>query len=66
MPVLFIHGNVSSARLWEETMLALPPRYWALVVDLRGFGQSETRLVDATRGLRVFSDNRGIARCRRY
>lgn len=57
VPVLFIHGNVSSARFWEETMLALPPRYRALAVDLRGFGQSETKPVDATRGLRDFSDD---------
>lgn len=57
VPVLFIHGNVSSARFWEETMLALPPRYRAMAVDLRGFGQSETRPVDASRGLRDFSDD---------
>jgi pimeloyl-ACP methyl ester carboxylesterase len=56
-PVIFAHGNVSSARFWEETMLALPPVYRALAVDLRGFGQSETRPVDATRGLRDFSDD---------
>ncbi len=24
-PVVFIHGNNSSATFWEETMLALPP-----------------------------------------
>lgn len=57
VPVLFIHGNVSSARFWEETMLALPPGYRAIAVDLRGFGQSETKPVDATRGVRDFSDD---------
>lgn len=56
-PVLFIHGNVSSARFWDETLLALPPRYRALAVDLRGFGHSETKALDATRGLRDFSDD---------
>ncbi len=56
-PVMFIHGNVSSARFWEETMLALPEDYRALAPDLRGFGQSDTKPVDATRGVRDFSDD---------
>jgi pimeloyl-ACP methyl ester carboxylesterase len=56
-PVIFVHGNVSAARFWEESMLALPPSDRALAVDLRGFGQSETRPVDATRGLRDFADD---------
>src|SRR5687767_15572159 len=56
-PVLFIHGNVSSARFWEETLLALPVGYRGLAVDLRGFGDSETKPLDATRGLRDFSDD---------
>ena len=30
IPVLFIHGNFSSATWWEETMLALPPKYRAI------------------------------------
>ncbi len=56
-PVVFIHGNVSSSRFFEETMLALPPGYWALAPDLRGYGESERKPVDATRGLRDFSDD---------
>lgn len=56
-PVLFIHGNLSSARFWEETLAALPDRYRGLAPDLRGFGDTETRPVDATRGLRDFSDD---------
>lgn len=56
-PVLFIHGNVSSSRFFEETLAALPPRYRGLAPDLRGFGQSETRPIDATRGLRDFADD---------
>lgn len=55
-PVVLIHGNVSSARFWEETMLALP-QYQTLAPDLRGFGQSETKPVDASRGVRDFSDD---------
>ncbi|MDI6768801.1 MAG: alpha/beta hydrolase [Anaerolineales bacterium] len=57
VPVLFIHGNISSSRFFEETMAALPPRYRGLAPDLRGFGESETKPVDATRGLRDFADD---------
>lgn len=56
-PVLFIHGNVSSSRFWEEILDALPAHYRGLAPDLRGFGSSETKPVDATRGLRDFSDD---------
>lgn len=57
IPVIFIHGNIVSARFWEDTMLALPPQFRAIAPDMRGFGQSEGRPVDATRGLRDFSDD---------
>ena len=56
-PVVFIHGNVSSSRFFEETMLALPVEFRAIAPDLRGFGDTEPKPVDATRGLRDFSDD---------
>lgn len=56
-PVVLIHGNVSAARFFEETLLALPAGYWGVAPDLRGFGASETKPVDATRGLRDFTDD---------
>ncbi|MCB9099621.1 MAG: alpha/beta hydrolase [Anaerolineales bacterium] len=56
-PVIFIHGNIVSAPYWAETMLALPPKFRAIAPDMRGFGQSEGKAVDATRGLRDFSDD---------
>ncbi len=49
-PVLFLHGNASSATYWEETMLALPAGLRALAPDLRGYGDTEDLLIDATRG----------------
>ncbi|MFF2053559.1 alpha/beta fold hydrolase [Leifsonia sp. NPDC058194] len=55
--VLFVHGNVSSSLFWQPLMLALPRSVRALAVDLRGFGDSETLPVDATRGVRDFSDD---------
>lgn len=57
VPVIFIHGNASSSRFFEETLAALPDRYRGLAPDLRGFGDSETKLLDATRGLADFSDD---------
>ncbi len=59
IPVLFVHGNVSSSRFFEDTLAALPGEagYRGLAPDLRGFGGSETRPLDATRGLRDFSDD---------
>lgn len=55
--IVFIHGNVSSSLFWQELMLALPADQRAFALDLRGFGDSETKPVDATRGLRDFSDD---------
>lgn len=56
-PVLFVHGNASDSRFFEETLAALPPRYRGLAPDLRGFGGSETKPLDATRGLGDFSED---------
>ena len=58
-PLFFVHGNTSSSRFFEETLAALPPEadYWGLAPDLRGFGGSETKAVDATRGLEDFSED---------
>ncbi len=55
-PVVFVHGNVSSSLFWQPTMLALRGRH-CLAVDLRGFGGSPALPVDATRGVRDFSDD---------
>jgi pimeloyl-ACP methyl ester carboxylesterase len=57
IPVLFVHGNVSSSTFWEEMLLALPEGFRGIAPDLRGYGESETLPVDATRGLRDFSDD---------
>ncbi|WP_322813953.1 alpha/beta hydrolase [Chloroflexus sp.] len=68
--VLFIHGNASSATFWEETMLALPAQFRAIAPDLRGYGETEDLLIDATRGcgdwvddLIALLDTLGIDRC---
>lgn len=55
--VVFVHGNVSSALFWQQTMLDLPKDLRVIAIDLRGFGASESLPVDATRGVRDFSDD---------
>jgi len=58
IPVLFIHGNFSSATWWEETMVALPPKYRAIAADQRGFGGSDPAVkVNAVRGMGDFVDD---------
>lgn len=56
--MLFVHGNVSSSAFWRDTLLALAEAgHRPLAVDLRGFGDTEPAPVDATRGLRDYSDD---------
>ena len=57
VPLVFVHGNVSSSLFWEPLMLTLPPEINAVAVDLRGYGDTEAAPVDATRGMRDFSDD---------
>jgi hypothetical protein len=57
VPVVFVHGNVSSSLFFDETLAALPARYRGLAPDLRGFGGSETKPLGATRGMRDFSED---------
>ncbi|MGM1028472.1 MAG: alpha/beta fold hydrolase [Actinomycetota bacterium] len=54
-PIVLVHGNVSSSLFFQPLMLALPRP--TVAIDLRGFGDSATLPVDATRGLRDFSDD---------
>ena len=57
-PVLFIHGNLTSAVFWEETMLAMPAVYHCIAMDQRGFGESDpAAAVDGARGLADMSDD---------
>lgn len=51
VPVVFVHGNVSSATFWEETMLALPEGHRGIAPDLRGYGDTDATPVDSSRGL---------------
>jgi len=56
-PVLLVHGNCSSGAFWEPLLRHLPPSWRIIAPDLRGYGHTQTAPVDATRGLRDFSDD---------
>lgn len=56
-PVLFVHGNASSATYWEEIMLKLPPGFRGIAPDLRGYGDTEDKLIDATCGMSDWIDD---------
>ncbi len=57
-PVIFAHGNLTSATFWEETMLAMPPEYNCIAPDQRGFGEADAAaVVDGARGLADMSDD---------
>lgn len=55
--VVLVHGNVSSALFWQEIMQDLPSDLRVIAIDLRGFGGTEHAPIDATRGVRDFSDD---------
>ena len=58
IPILFVHGNLSSATWWEEVMLSLPEGYRAIAPDQRGFGDADpTKIMDASRGMGDLADD---------
>jgi pimeloyl-ACP methyl ester carboxylesterase len=56
-PLVLVHGNVSAASFFAPTMAELADRCHCIAPDLRGFGGSDRRPVDARRGLRDFADD---------
>ena len=56
-PLVFLHGNFTAATFWEETMLALPEGFRAIAPDMRGYGWTEDKLIDGTRGMGDWSDD---------
>jgi pimeloyl-ACP methyl ester carboxylesterase len=51
VPLLLVHGNLVSGGWWRYVAAALPDDVRVIAPDLRGFGRSEARPIDATRGL---------------
>jgi pimeloyl-ACP methyl ester carboxylesterase len=58
-PIVLVHGNCSSSHFFQDFMLALAAtgRYRVYAPDMRGYGDSETLSLDATRGLRDYGDD---------
>ncbi len=57
-PLLLIHGNLTTGRFWRAVAGELPPgRFRVVAPDLRGFGRTERVPIDATRGVRDWSDD---------
>jgi len=57
IPVVLLHGNLSTGRFFEHLFDGAPERYRLIAPDMRGFGDSEALPIDATRGLRDWADN---------
>src|SRR3954452_2223470 len=57
--VVFVHGDVSSALFWQQALLGVTAigRHRALAVDLRGYGDTDPLGIDASRGVRDWSDD---------
>jgi pimeloyl-ACP methyl ester carboxylesterase len=56
-PVVLIHGNLSTGRFYEHLFAGAPSGYRLLAPDMRGFGDTERKPLDATRGLRDWADD---------
>jgi len=55
--LVLVHGNVSSARFFAETMATLGAHFHCVAPDMRGFGASQRLPVDGRRGLSDFADD---------
>ncbi|HSM23379.1 MAG TPA: alpha/beta fold hydrolase, partial [Anaerolineaceae bacterium] len=56
-PVIFLHGNFAAALYWQDLMLSLPEGFKGIAPDLRGYGWTEDKPTDATRGLKDWSED---------
>jgi pimeloyl-ACP methyl ester carboxylesterase len=57
VPIVLIHGNLSTGRFFEHLMPGAPKTYRLIAPDMRGFGDTEQVPIDATRGLRDCADD---------
>ena len=57
IPVVLLHGNLSTGRFFEHLFDGAPDRYRLIAPDMRGFGDSEPLPLDPTRGLADWADD---------
>jgi pimeloyl-ACP methyl ester carboxylesterase len=57
VPLLLVHGNLVSGGWWRYVAELLPDDVRVIAPDLRGFGRTEAKPIDATRGLGDMADD---------
>lgn len=57
IPVVMIHGNLSTGRFYEHLWQNAPDRYHFIAPDMRSFGRSDPAPIDATLGLDDWADD---------
>ena len=57
VPLLLVHGNLVSGGWWRYVAAHLPEDVRVIAPDLRGFGRTDSRPIDATRGLRDMAED---------
>jgi pimeloyl-ACP methyl ester carboxylesterase len=57
VPVIMVHGNLSTGRFFEHLFPGAPAGYRMIAPDMRGFGDSDPAPIDATRGLGDWADD---------
>ncbi|HHV20086.1 MAG TPA: alpha/beta fold hydrolase [Propionibacterium sp.] len=57
LPLLLVHGNLSSAGFWKYLAAELPDDIRVIAPDMRCFGRTEAKPVNAKRGLGDMSDD---------
>jgi len=57
VPLLLVHGNLTTGRFFQSVANELGSQFRIVAPDLRAFGRTEPLAVDASRGLRDWSDD---------
>jgi pimeloyl-ACP methyl ester carboxylesterase len=57
VPLLLVHGNLSTGGFWAYLAAELPDDVRVIAPDLRGFGRTDAEPIDATRGLGDMADD---------
>ena len=55
--LLFVHGNLCSSDVWINVFKQVPDKFDIVAPDLRNFGRSGRAPINATKGLREYSDD---------
>jgi pimeloyl-ACP methyl ester carboxylesterase len=56
-PVLLVHGNLTTGGFWRYVADLLPDDVRVIAPDMRAFGRTESKPIDATRGLGDMADD---------